>query len=356
MKFTLPNVTLPRFSLTLPSVFSRKKTGCVGIVLEDGGLRYAEVRHGSNVVEVKNAGFIELDSGIIERGKIIVKDQLEMQLGSEMRDRGLRGKKAVLSVPGAAIFIRKVSLPSVPEREVPELLEVELETTVHVPFPRPYFDYYKLGVAETDANREEEEIEDEYLVIAAPGDLIDQYIDLFKLLNIELNAVEIEPLALYRMLEQAGVSEEDNHFMVVQLGIHDVNVAFFHGEIPEFVRNIPIDLANYRITNDERNMNSHAMFRYMEERGMFGGFANDLVRELERVLSFYEFNISKNGERVQKIYLTGDFPGMQEMVGILANRIEHAEIMPFPVEHIEHELIDEDVQAYTVPIGLSMRG
>jgi Tfp pilus assembly PilM family ATPase len=158
------------------------------------------------------------------------------------------------------------------------------------------------------------------------------------------------------VLEKTGLCEEDDHFMFVQLRIHDVNVSFFHGDIPEFVRNISIDLANYKITNDERSMDSHSVFRYMEERGMLGGFAGDLVRELERVLSFYEFNISKNGERVQKIYLTGDFPGIEEMVSILSGRIEHAEVVPFPIEHIEYELIVENVQAYTVPIGLSMRG
>jgi Tfp pilus assembly PilM family ATPase len=356
VKLTLPEIKVPKLSskaLKIPSFFPRKKSGYVGMILEDGGLRYAEVRHDAREVHIKKTGFIELDSGVIERGKIIDRVRIESEFGMRVREEQLRGKKAVLAVPSSSVFIRKVSLPPVPDKEVRMLLEVELESTIHVPFPRPYFDYHKLEQVVTDEQGEEQ---DQYLVVAAPGDVIDQYIELFDLLHIELMAVEIEPLALYRVLDKRQEMEEKD-FMIVQLGLHGVNVFFFQGSVPEFVRNIPIDLTNYNITLDERGMQSYSLIQYMKDRGMFDGFARDLMRELERVLTFYEFNIKKDGTRVQKIYLTGDFPNIEKMISVLRKNIEHADVMRFPDDHIVHSFAEQDeLQAYMVPIGLSMRG
>jgi Tfp pilus assembly PilM family ATPase len=95
----------------------------------------------------------------------------------------------------------------------------------------------------------------------------------------------------------------------------------------------------------------------MKDRGVFEGFARDLMRELERVLTFYEFNMTNDGTRVQKIYLTGDFPNMEEMMEILQQNVEHAEVTKFPIEYINHSWSNQDeVHAYMVPVGLSMRG
>ncbi|GED13310.1 type IV pilus biogenesis protein PilM [Aneurinibacillus migulanus] len=357
MKVTLQDMKLPSFSFKLPRLKSmpflkRKKSGYIGITLEDIGLRYAEVRHSLYSIEVKQAGLIEIESGLVERGKIIDEGPLEIRLADGSKREELKGKRAVISIPSSSLFIRKLLIPPVPEKEVRMLLEVELETTVHVPFARPYFDYYKLG---SIVENEDEEPQDQYLVVAAPGDLIDQYMDLFDFLQIELVAAEIEPLALYRMLENyAEVTEED--FMIVQLGMHSVNVSFFKGEIPEFVRNIPIDLTSYNISLNERNLQSASLFQYMKDRGVFEGFARDLMRELERVLTFYEFTIKNDGTRVQKIYLTGDFPNTERMMEILQQNVEHAEVTRFPTEYINHSWSNPDeVHAYTVPVGLSMR-
>ncbi|QYY42117.1 Tfp pilus assembly protein, ATPase PilM [Aneurinibacillus thermoaerophilus] len=355
MKRTLPRITFPRFSLKdfkVPSYLLRKKSGHIGMVLEDRGLRYAEVHHDAQTIHIKKAGFFELDSGLIERGKLIDCARIESELSTKVQEEGLKGKKAIISLPSSSVFIRKVLLPPVPEKEVRMLLEVELESTVHVPFQRPYFDYYKLEQA---PNGEAEEEQEQYWVVAAPGDLVDQYIELFSVLRIELVAAEIEPLALYRVLAKYRAEEEE--FIIVQLGLHSVNVFFFKGDIPEFVRNIPIDLTNYNITLDERGMQSYSLIQYMEDRGMFDGFARDLIRELERVLTFYEFNMKKDGTRISKMYLTGDFPNIEKIISILQENIKHAEVTRFPAEHIFHPFTGQDeVQAYMAPIGLAMRG
>jgi type IV pilus assembly protein PilM len=359
VKIKLPRLKIPHIQLA-----PQKKGGYIGVTLEDEGLRYAEVRVTSSRVHVRQAGFVEIDRGLIENGKIVDPDKTLLQLALGMKDTRLKRKKAVLAVPTSAVVVRKVSLPNVSLKDVRSLLEVELDSTIHLPFPRPYFDFYKLDGVEasetensTESNHDEEEPLDQYLVVAAPGDMIDQYIDLFKELGIHLAAIDIEPLALHRLLPPDSIREGIDDCMYMQLDLHTVNVSFFKKNIPEFIRNIPLDLKNYQIKVEGMSMQAHDLLQQLEERGLFQSFASDLVREIERMITFYQFSMKNDGTHIKKIYVTGDFAEQDRIISMMKERISNIDIIPFPIEHIKHPFSDDkEIQAYTVPIGLSMKG
>lgn len=340
MKWKLPTLRFPAFG-------PRNKAGYVGMTMMDDGLRYAEVRATASRIQMRQAGFIELDEGIIRNGKLMDEGKAIEQLEAGIKNTKLKRKKIILSVPTSSVIIRKISLPKVPMKEIRPLLEVELESTVHLPFSRPYFDFYKMEeevrVESPEGSEDEAEWMDQYVVIAAPGDLIDEYIDLFSELKLNLEAIDIEPLALYRVLASYHFSEPEECVMYMQVNKHTVNVSFFKEEIPEFVRNIPLDLTTYK--------------QKTEEEGMTDSFAGELFREVERVINFYQFTMKNDGTRVNKLYVTGEFPNQESLVSFIKERLTNVEVLPLPVEHVVHPFAaEEEVQAYTVPIGLSMKG
>jgi type IV pilus assembly protein PilM len=352
MKLRFPSFNLPRFS------FSLKRKGCVGMVLDEQGLRYAEVRQVSSEIQVNRLGIIKLDSGLIQGGKIMDRDKVRQQLALGLGKDMVKGRKVVLSVPTSMVLIRKMSLPKMRSTEIRPLLEIELESTIHLPFSRPYFDYYKIeNEKKKDKRKESEEmVEDEYLIVAAPGDIIYEYMMLFKELEMDLIAIDIEPLAIYRLLQGQGLQPAEQHYMFVQLGMHTVNVSFFEGEIPEFVRNIPLDLPGSMLKLEEE-VPSFDSAHPLEERGMFEAFSNNLVMELDRVLNFYQFNMKNGDIRVEKIYVTGDFPALDKILPFLQERLNTLEITLLPLSNIHTTQIDEkECQAYTISIGLSLRG
>ncbi len=348
-------------NLRLP--FTRKKTH-VGVSIEDQGIRYTEARNHSSGIQLLQTGIVQIDNGLIQSGKVINQEALELQLALAKKDLRLKGKKAVLAVPSTFVVIRKITLPKLSPKEIRPLLEIELETTVHLPFSRPYFDYYWLReIAPTKANHElaefveaEDGPKDEYLIIAAPGDVIDQYVKLLKLLDLAVVAVEIEPLALYRLLEASHDPLADN-FMIVQLGLHSVNVSIFQKEIPEFLRNIPIDLTNYQISMSDKELKTEELYRQLDSSGMYESFVNDLIRELDRVINFYQFSMKNDGTRLEKIYITGDFPDMEKFLALLGSRLVNLEVNLLPIHHLTYtDERQEKLQAYTVAAGLSLRG
>lgn len=340
MKWKLPTLPLPFFG-------QRNRAGYVGMMLTDEGIRYVEARATASRIQIRQAGFIELEEGLVRDGKIIDEKKVIERLEAGIKNTKLKRKKIVMSVPTSSVIIRKVPLPKLPLKEIRPLLGVELETTVHLPFSRPYFDFYKLDeevkVEPPEGSGGETEWMDQYLVIAAPGDLIDQYVHLFSEIKLRLEAVDIEPLALYRMLSTYHFADSESCSMYMQVNLHTVNVSFFKEEIPEFVRNIPFDVALHK--------------RKTEEEGMTESFAVELFREVERVINFYQFTMKNDGTRVEKIYMTGEFPDQEFLISFMRERLTNIEILPLPVDHVVHPFPeDKEVQAYTVPIGLSMKG
>lgn len=344
----------------LPFFPSKKK---IGLTIEENGIRIVETSQSAGMIQIHRMGMIPLERGLIDGGKVIDQEALELQLSLRTKELALGRKKVALAVPSSFVVIRKIALPSLSAKEVRSYIEIELESSIHLPFSRPYFDYFKLpksGVPaiQPGSNPEEsaEGFDDQYLVIAAPGDLIDQYVSVLKRLNLTVTSVDIEPLALYRILADSG-RKLSKDLIIVQLGLHSINVGIFQGDIPEFLRNIPLDLENFKINEEENILTSSELLQFLEQRNAFTTFAEDLARELERVINFYQFSLKNGGARLDEMYLTGDFPDIDKMVGFLRERLPQLRIAPLPLEHIQYESANEtELQAFTVALGLSLRG
>jgi type IV pilus assembly protein PilM len=353
-----------QMKLSLPF---RRRRSHIGIAIEDTGIRIAEARRETPAAfTLQQAAFIPLENGVLDRGKIVNREAAELQLALACKELRLRRRKAVLAVPSAYVVIRKVKIPQVPLSDVRLLLEVELESTIHLPFARPYFDFHKWERAaspseperEAAATRAEEMdvAEEPYLLVAAPGELIDEYVSLFKTVDVEVVAVEIEPLALYRLLASSRPFRHQT-IMFVQLGLHSVNVSIFHGDLPEFLRNIPLDLSLYTSFREAGGQAAGDPRPYLGERDMLDSFANELVRELERVISFYQFSMKQDGTRIEAIYVTGDFPDLTSVYALLQERMNSVEVLMFPIGLLNHPFAREaELHAFTVAAGLAIRG
>lgn len=329
--------------------FFRQPVGSVGILLTNTGLRYAEVRTTGERVQVRQAGLIELEPGCVEDGRIVDMEKTVARLSAGLTRTRLQHKRVSISVPTSMVIVRTVPLPKVPAREARPLLEMELSSTVHLPFTNPYFDYYKLPdeVVEEreDESGQKESIQlDNYLVVAAPGNIIEEYVQLFERLNLSLYAIDIEPLALHRLLMEAGVDHE-SCMMYMQFGTDGINVSFFRENIPEFIRSIPLTMSSYQLGEGI----------HLPEGTE--AFAVEAAREVERVLNFYQFTIKNDGTRVKTLYITGTFAGIEHVIASMRSVLSGIEISLFPADHIMHPFFeDRDIQDYTIPIGLSMKG
>ena len=143
-----------------------------------------------------------------------------------MSDMKLKLKMATTSLPEDEVVSRLVRLPPLKEEEIKEALRFEAETFVPYPLDKVSMDYEV--VEKDEAGRLM------VFAIAAKNEIISRYVSLFKLLGINLLAIESPAVAMRRTLSvSVAVS---GSVMVVDLGEKYSDIVILHNGSVFFTR------------------------------------------------------------------------------------------------------------------------
>lgn len=146
-------------------------------------------------------GAISFDSKLIEDG-VIVDLEGVAKAGHEMFTRHIVGnitsRRVVLSVPASRSYTRNVHLPKLGSSEQHDAILQEVEQYVPVPIADLYFDHSVL--------REDTEGVD-LLIVAVPKKIVDSYLQLAQILNLEVVGIETTIAASGRLFLQAENSD-----------------------------------------------------------------------------------------------------------------------------------------------------
>jgi len=188
----------------------------VTVNIEERSLRLLTVKEG----EVRKWGQVPLEPGLVENG--LVRDParvglaLETLFGEHKVPR--KGVITSLTVIGLGSTSHIFDLP----RMKPTLLEGavsrEARRVMPVPVDELYLSYQVIG--ETDNMQQ-------VYVLGAPRDLVDAHITAFQMAGIQLQAMDLKPLALVRAVNQrnaviADLENESFHVVVVADAIPDI--------------------------------------------------------------------------------------------------------------------------------------
>src|SRR5712692_8277175 len=122
----------------------------------------------------------------------------------------LRGDQVAISVPGQSGLARFVKLPPVEEKKIPDIVRFEAKQQIPFPLDEVVWDYQKLSSGMvTDGFAMETEIG----LFAMKRDMVNRYLQHFKDVNVEVQIVQMAPLALcnfvsYDLLDPAAPKEE----------------------------------------------------------------------------------------------------------------------------------------------------
>jgi type IV pilus assembly protein PilM len=303
------------------------------LVIKDHMIRFVELKKRTpNGVRQ----FFEqpLPEGMIENGQIKERGKLEDLLKACVKDWKLRGKPLFIVVPNATAVVRTLTLPGqLDETMIRSYLFMEFGQTIHLPFENPVFDTYLI---------KQEDNHTELLLFAAPEESVKSYVDLLEACGTKPIAAEISSLSLHRLYKRLVIDPpnvESNMF--VQVDQDGINISIFNGEdLPLFMRQVSLN-PNVKTTIEDSLYDTGS--RYSE-----------LIAEIERIMSFYQFTINNGLDAVQKIVVTGDHPDIQDFSS------EMEAMLPIPIFRLFNEKIfglsDQPIpHPYQVNIGLALK-
>ncbi len=329
--------------------FGSKKAG---LTIEQTGVRFIQLKN-NKTWEYEKQAFLPLEPGTIIENQIADEEKLRLQIRQWAEQEGLKGSRVALSVPPSQVIIRKMSIPAVQSKQVQQLVALEVETGLHLPFEEPVYDFIPVG-RETqiqDDGREEEVTK--VLVFAAPRKLIAEYIEILDEAGIKTDSVEVSATALARMAEIA----QDKPFadtMLVHLEQAQLDVYMFREGHPIFMRTI-----NLLDIEDEAPLFESES--YLAQKTSLAGDKLsmeqlvEVTAEISRMLNFYQYSLHDGAARITELVVTGAGSIRNQLVGELRQALAEIDIHELELESAPGKYADPSLNLYRVAVGTALR-
>ncbi|UXH44238.1 pilus assembly protein PilM [Rossellomorea vietnamensis] len=317
----------------LSRLFNKNKNK-INIVISDQWIRFVELKSVSPL-HIHDFGEMRIADGMISDGKIIEKEAFQALLDECVLDWGLKKREVQFIVPNTQMIIRKMAIsPDIEDDEVKSHLFLEIGTSIHLPFENPVFDVVVVG------NKGDKK---EIILVAAPEDIVMEYQQMLTDAHLKPVVADISPLAYYRYIHSLDLTHSENHEMLLYFNPSNVTVSIFHDHQPVFFR--PISLGEEREVVDERS--DHDGFHSLP--------FDDVMKEIDKVLSFYRYTLTNDEAVINKVYVAGDHPRVGDIHTLLADRFEIDTIKvpslardPYTNEELPNEFL--------LSVGLGLKG
>ncbi|MFJ7828985.1 type IV pilus biogenesis protein PilM [Peribacillus sp. NPDC097197] len=326
--------------------FFSGKNRIVNLIFKDYVIRYVELKQVDPPI-VHAYGERYLPPGIIKEGRILDYETLQMIVEQCVEEWGLLKRQVRFLVPDPFVVIRKMMIPEeIKEDEIEGFLYLELGTSIHLPFEDPIFDTVSL-----QDNSEGKEI----LLFAASEELVSQYSDLLESTKLEPLAADIASLAIYRLWDVSRDLDSSEQLMLLELDVVSVTATIFVEDKPVFMRHIllPDEVSEWEVNHSSSS--GVETLVYQGDRASYFQTIEDTYVEIDRLLTFYKYNLNSGRDSVSTILVTGDHPYLEEICEKLSDHLD----LPITILNESMEMVMNDallLRRYHSAVGLAIKG
>src|SRR5262245_40117392 len=298
-------------------------------------------------------------------------DELVREALATFTDRNdLKGCRVAISVPGQSGLVKFIKLPPVEKKRIPDIVKFEAKQQIPFALDEVVWAYQQIG-SDDDVNEEEFTMA-EVGLFAMKRDQINRAILPLAVAGIEVDVVQMSPIALYNFIafDQIKGSGSKDSVVLLDIGADNTDLIITDGN-RIWQRNVPIGgnhftraltkelkltfaKAEHLKRNATKAPDPRAIFTAM--RGVF----NDFASEVNRSIGFY-LSINRTAKIRKVIGLGNGFklPGLQKFLQQNLNQ---------EVERLEgfERMVGEEVKAapqfqdnlasFAVAYGLGIQG
>lgn len=347
---------------------------CVGLDIGTSAIKVAQISRIGKGYLLDRVGVAPLPMGSIDGGSVVNVPVVAQAAGHVLRQTRIHTRRVMAAVAGEAVIHRIIKLPSMPRKELDGAIGWESEKYIPFPLAEAVFDY---DVIQDLPESNEVEI----LLVAAQRSIIESHLAVLTKARLQVLAVDVQPLALARALENYFNAEgPQGNIAVLDVGAGTSDLAIFSAGIQRFIRIIPIG-GNY-FTNaiaKRLNISNQEAETLKIAKGMvslpgqpvdsseneqlatiISGVMEELVMEIRRSIDYFHL---QNHEEVARLVTTGGGIVLRNMDTYIAQalglRVEVAD--PLALLHPSSarcapQLLASAGPIFSVAIGLALRG
>ncbi|MFB9325206.1 type IV pilus biogenesis protein PilM [Paenibacillus aurantiacus] len=299
----------------------------IGITFDQTGVRFAALRK-KKEWEIERTGFLPLPEGLIVEDQILNPESIQVALKQWVKEQKLAGASVTFSVPTSLIIVRKMKIPTTNVKELRHLVELEVETTLHLPFEDPVYDFVRVGMDEDST---------QVLIFAAPSKWIATCAELLHNAGLRVKGADLAASALAKLVfvDQVQPATET---MIVHIGESVLDIYMFHEGNPVFMRAINL---NETVGHKEGKLNELQVA--------------EVTAELSRMLNFYQFGLHEGASRISRTILAGPANSRAALLTALRESQPEMSVSEASYQALEASGgLDDGIESFLVACGLAL--
>lgn len=296
-----------------------------GIDIRPDSVRLMQtVTRGSQRI-IKGYGLGALDPNAVKDGSVVNADAVAKTI-KQVLDSGLQGnistRRVALSIPAARTFCRAIKLPVLGDQELRDAVMLEIEEYTPVPIDSLYVDFTPINVTPTEI---------EVFAVAAPRQVVDSYLRVAELLNLEPVLVETRVDSIKRLFAMTKFGNIPSVLIdfdkdTVDISIIDKNI-IATGTVSigsNFSLQIAEKLRSTTSGQNEKSANPGGLgLDPGPEPGEQPANENQLqqfIKEIRRMVRYYEERYDK-AHQIEQIVLFGNESMLPGLVALMTDQL-----------------------------------
>jgi len=339
------------------ALFSRGRI-VAGLDIGSGYVKLALVDHGGDRPEVCGLAIRPTPRGAVVDGEVIEPDRVAGAVRELMEESGIRSRNTVAALGGHDVFIKKVTLPRMKEKEAGRAIRQEAER--HVPFD---LEEVRLDFQILPSRQSTSHIE--VLLVAAKRERVDDRVSLLAQAGIRAAAMDIEAFALHNAFVHNYPGTADGVVALVNVGRDVTNLNVIEEGVPVLAKDLPLGSRtvvdslqrDFRLTEEQAE-------QVLQGRQPLDGVqrvvADGVALGIKRAGAY--LGGRKSGDGVGRIFLSGGGACMPGMVEALAERVQVETRLVNPFERVPlreeargRRLLASAAPMMFLPVGLALR-
>lgn len=340
----------------------RSDSRYLAIDIGSSSVKMLEVESDSERLRVLSHGSRPLGPTAVLNNMVQDPGEVSAAIRALVDHSGARANLVVTAVPGPAVIIKKIALPSQSPRELDNAVLFEAGNFIPENLENVNLDYQIVDFLE-------KENQVEVLLVAVKKEIINSYTNAVRLAGLEPAVVDVDYFALENMFELNYPPASNDVVALVNIGARYSCINILRGNRSTFTGDVPIGGKEFNDTLTRSLGVSNAEAEAIKLVGSRQHSAEDIdsmlapvkefvVEEIHRALSF--FWTAATDESISAVYVTGGGAQVPDLVPLLQQRLGVPVLLAQPFDKVEmsndlRKALERDGASYGIAVGLGVR-
>ncbi|QBI21522.1 type IV pilus assembly protein PilM [Egibacter rhizosphaerae] len=204
----------------------------IGLDIGSTAVRAAQVSTGRGLPKLERLGQVLLPAGAVRDGEIEDPEAVAEAIRTLWSTYKLKGKKVALGLANQQVVVRQMDLPSLPENELRESLDFQVQDTIPIPTDQAVLDFVVLDEYEGPEGEPLTRI----LLVAAQRTMVDSLVDVAQRAKLEPTLLDLDAFAVLRSMGGSEFIGGEGAELLIDVGGSVTNLIVHENGRPLFVR------------------------------------------------------------------------------------------------------------------------